>query len=280
MFVNATELDTAWGDFYWDKGRIDGCTLEPGEPSHGLSPGNIGKTAWFYWTAPADGVLTVDSFGSEYRTWLAVYTGASINALTPIGYGEAPNGETANALIAVPVVSGTTYRIALCAGAVNGDYYLDWEFTPSGQTPVWRFYNTANQSHFYTASPAEAAWTYTYLADTYDYDGPAYTINQYNALNNSSLWRFYNKLNGSHFYTANAAEMNDVNANMQSTYQLDGVAYWVCTSPAPGATTVWRFYNRLNGSHFYTADPAEKNNVQANLSSIYQLDGPGFYLAP
>ena len=45
------------------------------------------------------------------------------------------------------------------------------------------------------------------------------------------------------------------------------------TTKVPGATTVYRFYNKSNGSHFYTASETEKANVLANLSSTYSLDG-------
>ena len=47
-----------------------------------------------------------------------------------------------------------------------------------------------------------------------------------------------------------------------------------------GATVVYRFYNKTNGSHFYTASELEKDGVLANLSATYALDGPAFYLAP
>ena len=50
--------------------------------------------------------------------------------------------------------------------------------------------------------------------------------------------------------------------------------------PSPAATTVYRFYNKKNGSHFYTASLAEANNVIAKLSDTYKLDGPAFFMAP
>jgi Repeat of unknown function (DUF5648) len=43
---------------------------------------------------------------------------------------------------------------------------------------------------------------------------------------------------------------------------------------------VWRFYNFRTGTHFYTADLAEKANVENNMRNTYSPDGPGFYLAP
>ena len=94
------------------------------------------------------------------------------------------------------------------------------------------------------------------------------------------LYRFYNKKNGSHFYTASEAEKNRVLANLSATYTYDGVAYNVSATQVAGSTPVYRFYNKKNGSHFYTASEAEKNSVLATLSSTYSLDGIAFYAVP
>lgn len=47
-----------------------------------------------------------------------------------------------------------------------------------------------------------------------------------------------------------------------------------------GATTVWRFYNRKVGTHFYTASVAERDRVAATLGGTWTFEGPGYYLAP
>ena len=48
-------------------------------------------------------------------------------------------------------------------------------------------------------------------------------------------------------------------------------------SPA-AVKPVYRFYNLKNGSHFYTADSSEMLNVCNTLSSIYQYEGPAFWI--
>ena len=146
--------------------------------------------------------------------------------------------------------------------------------------PVYRFYNKNNGSHFYTASEAEKFSVLSKLSATYSFDGVAYTVNTADTANRSPLYRFYNKTNGSHFYTASEAEKASVLANQSATYSYDGPAYNVCLTPVSGATTVWRFFNKKNGSHFYTASAAEKASVIAKLSATYSLDGAAFYLAP
>jgi Repeat of unknown function (DUF5648) len=145
--------------------------------------------------------------------------------------------------------------------------------------PVYRFYNFRAGTHFYTADPAEMANVRDNMKNTYSLDGVAYTVNTANPNNNTTLWRFYNVRTGTHFYTADPAEKARVQSTMGSTYHLDGPAYNVCATNVAGSTTVWRFYNMRTGTHFYTADSAEKANVQNTMGNIYSLDGPAFYLA-
>ena len=144
-------------------------------------------------------------------------------------------------------------------------------------TPIYRFFNKQSASHFYTASAAEKDSVIANLSATYALDGVAYRVSSVYA---TPLHRFYNKVNGSHFYTATEAEKNDVIANLASTYTYDGVAYRVSRTSVAGSTPVYRFFNKQNASHFYTASVAEKNGVVANLSATYALDGVAFYVTP
>jgi len=151
---------------------------------------------------------------------------------------------------------------------------------PDPRMPVYRFYNMLNGSHFYTADASEKARVQRTLSSTYSLDGVGYRVNTTNPANCARLYRFYNRLNGSHFYTVDVAEKNRVQTTLSATYGYDGEAYSVCSAPIAGADTVWRFYNKLNGSHFYTVDPVEKARIIRELSGTYALDGAAFYLAP
>ena len=44
--------------------------------------------------------------------------------------------------------------------------------------------------------------------------------------------------------------------------------------------TIYRFFNKKNGTHFYTASAAERDSVRAKLSSIYTYEGIAFYAVP
>src|SRR5437870_2093012 len=52
-----------------------GATTEPGEPS---PCGTIGTTVWYSFTPTQNGTIGADTFGSDYDTVLAVYTGNSL----------------------------------------------------------------------------------------------------------------------------------------------------------------------------------------------------------
>jgi hypothetical protein len=53
----------------------------------------------------------------------------------------------------------------------------------------------------------------------------------------------------------------------------------VCTLPGAGRIPVYRFYNKVNGSHFYTASAEEADIVIARWSNVYQLEGAAFWIA-
>ncbi|MBN2841217.1 MAG: hypothetical protein JXP37_09720, partial [Coriobacteriia bacterium] len=147
---------------------------------------------------------------------------------------------------------------------------------PVTLNPVWRFYNAALGTHFYTSSAVEKANVIATLSHIYTLEGEAYRMNP--AANVTPLHRFYRPATGTHFYTASATEKADVIANLSHVYTYEGLGYNVSlTQPAFGIQ-VWRFFNTRNGTHFYTASATEKANVIATLSHIYTYEGPAFYI--
>ena len=56
------------------------ATKEPGEPNHAGNAG--GHSLWWDWTAPTNGIVTINNFGSSFQTLLAVYTGSALANLS------------------------------------------------------------------------------------------------------------------------------------------------------------------------------------------------------
>lgn len=172
--------------------------------------------------------------------------------------------------------SGGTYYVEVFAFDGTGSSVLTWSILPEPLLPVYRFYNSRTGTHFYTPDEAERANVQNTLGATYTYEGPAYYTKA--TRNTQNLYRFYNRRSGTHFYTASESEREWVASALASTFTFEGPTYKVSLTPEGGKVPVYRFFNRGNGSHFYTASEVEMNAVRATLGSTYTFEGPAFYL--
>lgn len=118
LFTNARVMSSSRDTS--DATNLTNYTTEAGEAVYG-SPGAMGKTAWWKWTAPADGFCTVDTRATLYATnplrdtMVAVYTGTAVNNLTRIGaadnyYGYGP--DWLHASVTFYATQGITYYFA------------------------------------------------------------------------------------------------------------------------------------------------------------------------
>jgi hypothetical protein len=100
------EEEGAKEGFYWAAARSFNwnATKEEGEPDHAGDVG--GASVWFQWTAPLSGIGDVSACEGRPQV-LGVYTGASVDALVPVGSTEFPCRVTLSA------ITGTTYWIAV-----------------------------------------------------------------------------------------------------------------------------------------------------------------------
>jgi len=107
-----------------------GGTKEPGEPHHGND--NDGASAWWRWTAPSNGTLTINTFGSNFDTVLAAYTGEYISSLTQVAANDDASDTERRSAITFNVNAGTTYRIAVGGwDAQWGTVILNFRFSES-----------------------------------------------------------------------------------------------------------------------------------------------------
>ncbi len=133
-FINAEVLIGAFGAANGFNNRASG---EGGEPNHGGVSSPL-ASVWWSWTAPADGLLFLNTFGSDFDTVLAVYTGSAVNALTLVDDNDDSGSGTQSAL-AVSVTGGVTYRIAVDGfdigeGGISLEYnYVDSDTVPNDQ---------------------------------------------------------------------------------------------------------------------------------------------------
>ncbi len=92
-----------------DNADTDGPT-----PTTCGSGNNFQEDVWYTFTAPCDGLMSIDTCGSNFDTVLAVYTG-SCGSLTQVGCNDDSPicGGLQSAIANMPMTFGTVYRIRL-----------------------------------------------------------------------------------------------------------------------------------------------------------------------
>jgi hypothetical protein len=107
-----------------------GATKEAGEPNHAGNTG--GKSVWWTWTAPENGVVTIDTSGSVFDTVMGVYTGTSVSALAFVASDD-DNGNGLTSKVTFSATAGTAYAIAVDGyGGDSGRITLNLHYTSSG----------------------------------------------------------------------------------------------------------------------------------------------------
>jgi hypothetical protein len=107
------------------------ATKQPGEPNHAGDPG--GHSVWYSWTPIRSGQVDAETCESDFDTLLAVYTGPTVDNLTPVaGNDDGGEGCASGSRVSFDAVAGTTYRIAVDgAGGDEGQVFLFVE--PAGR---------------------------------------------------------------------------------------------------------------------------------------------------
>lgn len=145
---------------------------------------------------------------------------------------------------------------------------------PAGQLNLYRFFQPATGTHFYTASTSERDSVATDPA--YRYEGAiGRLLAPTNALSGTRpLNRFFSPGTGTHFYTATESEYRRVRDLPQ--YRLDGVVSRTYASAESGTVAMHRFFRPSTGTHFYSANAAEIASVKR--MPTYRYEGVAFYL--
>jgi hypothetical protein len=115
-FTNSLQLAGTHGEMT----QINlGSTTEPGEPLSGP------HSLWFLWTPSASGPMRLHTRGSSVNTVLAVYTGTTLEDLTPIVISDDAPGSRSSALL-FGAMGGSSYYFAVTS-STEGLIALSWE---------------------------------------------------------------------------------------------------------------------------------------------------------
>ncbi len=101
-------------------GSILGAGKEASEPHHGGDVG--GRSVWWKWTAPANGLVEIHTDGSSFDTLLGVYTGTALGSLTLIAENDDMVLDVSYASrVLFTAVAGQEYQIAVDAPKTNNN---------------------------------------------------------------------------------------------------------------------------------------------------------------
>ena len=144
------------------------ATKDALEPNHAGKAG--GKSLWWTWTAPSSGTATATTIGSTFDTVLAVYTGSSLAALSPVASNDNDPYGNFTSLVSFSAVAGTTYQIAVdgvseAAGKVIVQVIMGSQYMITDIAPPAGYNNTC----------AYAVNNYGAVAGAFMTDAPQYT---------------------------------------------------------------------------------------------------------
>ena len=87
------------------------------------------------------------------------------------------------------------------------------------------------------------------------------------------VFRFYNPLVATHFYTDSSAERDTLIGRPDLGFNYEGVAYQDLLTQG---TALYRFNNPTNGEHFYTTNTEERNNIISHPEWNYAYEGEAY----
>ena len=117
------------------------ATLDASDPVVGCGNGSRSKSVWYRFTAPSNGTLTANTFGSTYDTILAAYTG-SCGAFTAVSGACNDDSVGAQSQVSFSASAGTTYYFLISAYTNSGGsltFQLTFQGAPPTATPTPTF---------------------------------------------------------------------------------------------------------------------------------------------
>lgn len=129
--------------------------------------------------------------------------------------------------------------------------------------PLYVFYSSQFHDHMYTASESEKTTLQNHYysgIESYAYQGTMGWVSTSYYDGAMPVYRFWNETTKDHFYTADASEKEQLQANYYSgrdDYVYEGIAFYASVWGNP----VYRFFDPIHYDHFYTNDLYEKTNL-------------------
>jgi hypothetical protein len=220
---------------------ITGATTDPNDPipSCGLFGDQNGFSVWYNFEAPEDGVINVNTIGSNYDTLLTVFEG-ECDSLTEIGCDDDTGGDFTSAICNLPVTAGQNLLIEVADLLIAGGGILDFEFEftpgPVGGACTDCLAGSIECDSFATGDLSDASCLECdgKFAETWRLDLPSPARVQIN-LTSSELDPVLNLLDADCKRIATNDDCESLNSCLTRTLDA-GVYYVEATSYSPGET--------------------------------------------
>ncbi len=150
-------------------------------------------------------------------------------------------------------------------------------------TPVYRFWSSALECHFFTADAAEKQNRIDLYPDTWMLEGIAYfTPSDRRSPGAAPVYRLWSPVLSTHFYTISEAERDVLVRDFGDIWMLEGIVFLAYPEgrQPPSAKAVYRFWSDTLGCHFYTISESERDYLVANFPHIWTLEGVAWYAYP
>lgn len=198
------------------------------------------------------------------------------------GSGLFADGTTSNPRIVGQLWGGASS----CSNTTASDYFGRFDLAYENGLVNWlnpgykfafRFYRPSNGTHFFSAHVPERDAVRA-SNSALSYEGPVFMVAPAPGNGLSPVYRFVNRQTGAHFYTINESERASVAANLSHVFTNEGIAWYArqANSPASGTVPVYRFFRNSAGTHLYTTDVGERDNIIATRSADYTYEGVAY----
>jgi len=146
---------------------------------------------------------------------------------------------------------------------------------------VYRFWAPATNLHFYTADESEKDKLIEQYSKVWTFEKVAF--NACSTATDSRMLPVYRFWSGvAHFYTIDEEEKEKLINEYAKTWNFEGVVFYAYPEGAepPECKAVYRFWNTINSTHFFTIDEKEADKIMSQYKSVYTYEGVAFYAYP
>ena len=92
-----------------------------------------------------------------------------------------------------------------------------------------------------------------------------------------AVYRFFDKIHGTHFFTSDVGERNNVINTLSASYSEETNGFGDVAQSDPNAVAVYRFFDTNFGTHFFTASSTERDTVIATRPDLTYEPSSTFY---